>query len=45
MTLNPTLNRQINSELLMFVIRNSKKDSDFTTDIQKYLNKYKNTRK
>ena len=43
--LNPTLNRQMNSELFTFVIRNSKKDSDFTTDIQKYLNKNKNTRK
>ena len=43
--LNPTLNCQMNSELFTFVIRNSKKDSDFTNDIQKYLNKNKNTRK
>ena len=43
--LNPTLNRQMNSELFTFVIRNSKKDSDFTSDNQKYLNKNKNTRK
>ena len=43
--LNPTLNRQMNSELFTFVIRNSKKDSDFTNDIQKYLNKNKNTKK
>ena len=44
--LNPTLNRQMNSDLFTFVIRNSKNDSDFTSDIQKYLNKNKkNTRK
>ena len=40
--LNPSLNRQMNSELFSFVIRNAKKDSDITKDIQKYL-KPKNT--
>ena len=35
--LNPSLNRQMNSELFSFVIRNAKKDSDITRDIQKYL--------
>ena len=40
--INPSLNRQMNSELFSFVRRNAKKDSDITRDIQKYL-KPKNT--
>jgi hypothetical protein len=35
--LNPTLNRQMNSDLFTLVIQNSKKDSDNTKDIQEYL--------
>ena len=32
------MNRQMNSELFSFVIRNAKKESDITIDIQKILN-------
>ena len=38
------MNRQMNSELFSFIIRNAKKDSDITKDIQRYL-KPKNTTK
>jgi len=37
--LNPSINRQMDSELFSFVIRNAIKDSDKTKDIQKYLKK------
>ena len=37
--LNPSINRQMDSELFSFVIRNAIKDSDKTKDIQKCLKK------
>ena len=43
--LNPSLNRQMNSELFSFVIRNAIKDSDITKDIQKYLKSNKNEKR
>ena len=35
---NPSLNRQMNSELFTLIIRNTQQDSHITRDIQKYLN-------
>ena len=46
--LNPSLNRQMNSELFSLIIRNVKQDDSITKDIQKYLKKAsngKNTKK
>ena len=43
--LNPSLNRQMNSELFSFVIRNAIKDSDITRDIEKYLKTTKNNKR
>ena len=37
--LNPSINRQMDSELFSFVIRNAIKDCDKTKDIQTYLKK------
>ena len=46
--LNPSLNRQMNSELFSLIIRNVKLDNSITKNIQKYLKKAsngKNTKK
>ena len=46
--LNPSFNRQMNSELFSLIIRNVKQDDSITKDIQKYLKKAsngKNTKK
>jgi hypothetical protein len=42
--LNPSLNRQMNSELFTLIIRNLKQENSITKDIQKYLVKSKQQR-
>ena len=39
---NPSLNRQMNSELFTLIIRNTQKENYITRDIQKYLKPKKN---
>ena len=39
---NPSLNRQMNSELFTLIIRNTQQDNYITRDIQKYLKPKKN---
>jgi hypothetical protein len=40
--LNPSLNRQMNSELFTLIIRNLKTENSITKDIQKNLSNLKN---
>jgi hypothetical protein len=42
--LNPSLNRQMNSELFTLIMRNLKQENSITKDIQKYLVKSKQQR-